>query len=210
MVPRKREYRRVVLFHLLGSPSPALSPRGQFSPNPSFPNLPPFRLAGLDWQSCRDTSPHPNRCRQGFCKSCWVVYHRGMGHLCGSTCKRKTGKACQTCRTAGKPTVVQLDANGTPIRPPPAGKYRQATPHEKGAAVDMYFGFCNICWVTLKQAPAFAVFPFGLWRGVFVSLCRGVFALAPHPLQQGQVAIGGNFVAGCVPEHEYPIRRTIR
>ena len=45
----------------------------------------------------------PNR---WFCIICWVVYHgrmrctRGMGHLCGSTCKRKTGAACQTCRTA--------------------------------------------------------------------------------------------------------------
>ena len=35
--------------------------------------------------------------------------------------------------------MVQLDARGKPVKPPPAGKYRQATPHEKGAAVEMYF-----------------------------------------------------------------------
>ena len=56
--------------------------------------------------------------------------------MCGSTCKRKTG---QPCRTSGGARVVQLDARGKPVKPPPAGKYRQATPHEKGAAVDMYF-----------------------------------------------------------------------
>ena len=31
-----------------------------------------------------------------------------------------------------------MDANGKPVNPP-AGKYRQATPHEKGAAVAMYY-----------------------------------------------------------------------
>ena len=61
-----------------------------------------------------------------------------MGHLCGSTCKRKTGQPCQTCRSSGKARVVQLDARGKPINPP-NGQYRQATPHEKGAAVEMYF-----------------------------------------------------------------------
>ena len=62
-----------------------------------------------------------------------------MGHLCGSTCKRKTGQPCQTCRTSGGARLVQIDARGKPVKPPPAGKYRQATPHEKGAAVDLYF-----------------------------------------------------------------------
>ena len=61
-----------------------------------------------------------------------------MGHLCGSTCKRKTGKACQTCRTPGGAQVVRLDANGKPVNPP-TGKYRQANPHKMGAAADMYF-----------------------------------------------------------------------
>ena len=35
--------------------------------------------------------------------------------------------------------MVQLDARGKPVKPPPAGKYRQATPHKKGAAADLYF-----------------------------------------------------------------------
>ena len=34
--------------------------------------------------------------------------------------------------------MVQLDARGKPVNPP-NGQYRQATPHEKGAAVEMYF-----------------------------------------------------------------------
>ena len=60
-----------------------------------------------------------------------------MGHLCRGNCERKTGQACQTCRTSGKARVVQLDANGKPVKPP--GPHAQATPHEKGAAVEMYF-----------------------------------------------------------------------
>ena len=58
-----------------------------------------------------------------------------MGHLCGSTCRRKTGIACQTCGTAGRARV--LDANGKPVKPP--GLHAHATPHEKGSAVDMYY-----------------------------------------------------------------------
>ena len=34
--------------------------------------------------------------------------------------------------------MVQLDARGKPVNPP-TGQYRQATPHEKGTAVEMYF-----------------------------------------------------------------------
>ena len=60
-----------------------------------------------------------------------------MGYLCGSTCKRKTGKAYRTCRTFGKTQVVAVDASGKPVKPD--GKHPQATPHEKGAAVDMYY-----------------------------------------------------------------------
>ena len=60
-----------------------------------------------------------------------------MGHLCRGNCKRKTGQPCQTCRTSGGARVVQLDANGKPVKPP--GPHAQATPHEKGAAVEMYF-----------------------------------------------------------------------
>ena len=60
-----------------------------------------------------------------------------MGHLCGSTCKRKTGQPCQTCRKSGGARVVEIDARGKPVKPP--GPHAQATPHEKGAAVEMYF-----------------------------------------------------------------------
>ena len=61
----------------------------------------------------------------------------GMGHLCGSTCKRKTGGVCAPCRRPGKGRVAVLDDKGKPVKP--AGKRPHATPHEKGAAVDMYF-----------------------------------------------------------------------
>lgn len=44
-----------------------------------------------------------------------------MGHLCGATCKRKTGQPCDTCRVNG------------------GGRRGRATPREMGAAVDMYF-----------------------------------------------------------------------
>ena len=56
-----------------------------------------------------------------------------MGHLCGSSCKRKTGERCDTCRTGGRSNVLTIDAdNPTPRR-------KHATPIEIGAAVDMYF-----------------------------------------------------------------------
>ncbi len=62
-----------------------------------------------------------------------------MGHLCGSSCKRKSGLACETCRTSGKgKRVIILDENGKPVNPP-TPIHPHATPHEKGAAVDMYF-----------------------------------------------------------------------
>ena len=51
-----------------------------------------------------------------------------MGHNCGTTCKRKTGERCDTCRLPGggahtAPVVIHRG---------------HATPQEKGAAVDMY------------------------------------------------------------------------
>ena len=61
-----------------------------------------------------------------------------MGHMCGSTCKRKTGQRCETCRRSGGQRVAVLDDNGKPIHS--AGETRHhATPHIKGSAVDMYF-----------------------------------------------------------------------
>ena len=61
----------------------------------------------------------------------------GMGHLCGATGKRKTGTACAPCRRGRKARVAALDANGKPVKPD--GKRPHATPHEKGAAVDLHF-----------------------------------------------------------------------
>lgn len=46
-----------------------------------------------------------------------------MGHECGSTCKRKTGQRCNTCRRGGGKRRA----------------YVHATPQQVGAAVDMYF-----------------------------------------------------------------------
>ena len=57
-----------------------------------------------------------------------------MGHLCGSICKRKTGQRCETCRIGGGPRLAVLDAHGKP-----EGKDTHDTPHEKGAAADMYY-----------------------------------------------------------------------
>ena len=67
-----------------------------------------------------------------------LAYNTAMGHLCGATCKRKTGQSCRTCRSSGAVRFVQLDDRGKPIKPTD-GQRRQATSHEKGAAVDMYF-----------------------------------------------------------------------
>ena len=50
---------------------------------------------------------------------------------------RKTGKTCQTCRTADAGRVAVFGRQGASVKP--AGKRPHATPHEKGAAVDMYY-----------------------------------------------------------------------
>lgn len=47
-----------------------------------------------------------------------------MGHNCGSTCKRKTGERCETCRRGG--------AGGNARR-------KHATPQQIGLAVDVYY-----------------------------------------------------------------------
>ena len=49
-----------------------------------------------------------------------------MGHNCGSTCKRRTGTPCSTCRRGGGSVVKR-------------GRKPHATPAQIGAAVDMYF-----------------------------------------------------------------------
>ena len=65
-------------------------------------------------------------------------YENTTGHLCVASYKRKTRQSCRTCGHAGKARVVLLDERGKPIDSRNK-HYRQATPHEKGAAVDMYF-----------------------------------------------------------------------
>ena len=56
----------------------------------------------------------------GFCFACcWVaewrgmVDHRRMGHLWGSTGKRKAGTAGAICPTAGKARFAALEENGS-------------------------------------------------------------------------------------------------
>ena len=57
-----------------------------------------------------------------------------MGHLCGSGCKRKTGERCDICRVGGGGLRFL-----TPASSPSSPKASIPTPHEKGAAVDLYF-----------------------------------------------------------------------
>ena len=56
-----------------------------------------------------------------------------MSHNCGTSCKRKTGERCDTCRVGGGHVVLTID--------PASKKERRehATPIEVGAAVDMYY-----------------------------------------------------------------------
>ena len=55
-----------------------------------------------------------------------------VSHNCGTTCKRKTGERCDTCRVGGQlPVALVLKEDST--------RHRHATPQEIGAAVDMYF-----------------------------------------------------------------------
>ena len=51
--------------------------------------------------------------------------------------------------------MVQLDARGKQVKPAPAGKYRQATPHEKGAAVDLYFDGVSYRWTAENMEQFF-------------------------------------------------------
>ena len=54
-----------------------------------------------------------------------------MGHNCGSTCKRKTGAACESCRVNG-------GGRSTP-KIAPVERHKHATAAQMGAAVDMYY-----------------------------------------------------------------------
>ena len=56
-----------------------------------------------------------------------------MGHNCGSTCKRKTGGVCSTCRRGGGKADAPKRGRGRP-----SGSY-SVEPSVMGAAVDMYF-----------------------------------------------------------------------
>ena len=76
-----------------------------------------------------------------------------MGHLCGSTCKQKTGAAGQTCRTPGKARVVALDVNGKPVSH--GGTHTHATLRKKSAAVDMHFDGLSYCGPAEKVGQYF-------------------------------------------------------
>ena len=54
-------------------------------------------------------------------------------------CERKAGIACSTCRTAGKGAKVVIQGKDDQPVKPATGTHPQATSHEIGAAVDMYF-----------------------------------------------------------------------
>ena len=60
-------------------------------------------------------------------------YETEMGHLCGTTCKRKVGEGCDTCRTSGKGRKSSINKGGRPH-----GSL-SVEPRIMGAAVDMYF-----------------------------------------------------------------------
>ena len=56
-----------------------------------------------------------------------------MSHRCGTTCKRKTGTPCSTCRVNGGGRSADI-VSGTDDEP-----RKRATPRMIGAAVDMYY-----------------------------------------------------------------------
>lgn len=57
-----------------------------------------------------------------------------MSHNCGTSCKRKTGQRCETCRRPGT-----LPAGVVHVEPPKPARKPHATPQQVGAAVDMYY-----------------------------------------------------------------------
>ena len=114
-----------------------------------------------------------------------------MGHLCGSTCKRKTGGVCAApCRRPGKSLVALLDANGILVKPP--GPHAHATPHEKGAAVDMYYDGLSYCRTAenVGQCSGREINATTVYRWV-----RGLAAKADEILRPMKVTTGDTWVA---------------
>ena len=110
-----------------------------------------------------------------------------MGHLCGSTCKRKTRQRCQTCRIGVGPRVAVLDARGKPVKP--EGKRPHATPHEKGAAVDMYFDGVSYRWTAENMEQYFGreTTQMGVYRWVRDLSKKADEVLRPMKVKTGEV-----------------------
>ena len=117
-----------------------------------------------------------------------------MGHLCGSSCKRKTGQSCDTCRTSGKARVAILDANGKPVKP--EGKRPHATPHEKGAAVDMYFDGLSYRRVARNMEEYFGreTSRMGVYRWVRDLTATADDVLRPIPVNTGREWVADEMV----------------
>ena len=113
-----------------------------------------------------------------------------MRHLCRSTCQRKTGQPCQSGRTSGGARVVQLDDCGKPVKPD--GKHPHATPHEKGAAVDLYIDglSCRRIAENMDQYFGQETGSTGVYRRV-----RESTEMADSVVKPMKVATGGIWVA---------------
>ena len=115
-----------------------------------------------------------------------------MGHKCTSaSCKRITGERCDTCRVGGGGArVVIVDANGKPVKP--EGKRPHATPHEKGAAVDMYFDGLSYRRVARNMEQYFGreTSPMAVYRWV-----RELSGTADDVLRSQKVNTGREWVA---------------
>ena len=119
-----------------------------------------------------------------------------MGHMCGSNCKRKTGRRCETCRRPGgrgKRASVQIKRG--------AGRPKGAlgvTPKVQGAAMDMYFDGLSYRKVAENVGDYFdkPVTPTTVYRWVQSSGAMGRRATADYPIRTGDV-----WVADEMPGH---------
>ena len=124
-----------------------------------------------------------------------LAYNTAMGHLCGATCKRKTGQSCRTCRSSGAVRFVQLDDRGKPIKPTD-GQRRQATSHEKGAAVDMYFDGVSYRKTAqnMKQYFGRETGPTSIYRWVRELMAKADEALKPMKVNAGKTWVADEVV----------------
>ena len=118
-----------------------------------------------------------------------------MGHLCGASCKRKTGQSCQTCGYSDRARVVVLDDRGKPIDPPNSRR-RHATAHQKGAAVDMYFDGVSYRKTAqnMKQYFGRETGPTSIYRWVRELTAKADAALKPMKVRTGDVWVADEVV----------------